>query len=108
MTIFGDVPVEKLDKVSVREFSSSSSSSSSSRSEKNKNKNNDDESGDEREEKDDEEAEEDPLLDDTFVDTILTSYGPDSRPDANVLLNIGNGKKAPFRRRRLERSICTS
>ena len=99
VTIFGDVPVEKLDKVSVREFSSSSSSSSSSRSEKNKNKNNDDESGDEREEKDDEEAEEDPLLDDTFVDTILTSYGPDSRPDANVLLNIGNGKKAPFRRR---------
>ena len=33
------------------------------------------------------------------MDTILTSYGPDSRPDANVLLNIGNGKKAPFRRR---------
>ena len=89
VTIFGDVPVEKLDKVSVREFSSSS------KSEKNKNKNNDDE----REEKDDEEAEEDPLLDDTFVDTILKSYGPDSRPDANVLLNIGNGKKAPFRRR---------
>lgn len=89
VTIFGDVPVEKLDKVSVREFSSSN------RSEKNKNKNNDDE----REEKDDEEAEEDPLLDDTFVDTILKSYGPDSRPDANVLLNIGNGKKAPFRRR---------
>ena len=96
VTIFGDVPVEKLDKVSVREFSSSSSSS---RSEKNKNKNNDDESGDEREEKDDDEAEEYPLLDDTFVDTILKSYGPDSRPDANVLLNIGNGKKAPFRRR---------
>jgi hypothetical protein len=95
VTIFGDVPVEKLDKVSVREFSSSSSS----RSEKNKNKNNDDESGDEREEKDDDEAEEDPLLDDTFVDTILKSYGPDSRPDANVLLNMGNGKKAPFRRR---------
>jgi DNA polymerase sigma len=89
VTIFGDVPVEKLDKVSVREFSSSS------KSEKNKNKNNDDE----REEKDDDEAEEDPLLDDTFVDTILKSYGPDSRPDANVLLNIGNGKKAPFRRR---------
>ena len=53
VTIFGDVPVEKLDKVSVREFSSSS------KSEKNKNKNNDDE----REEKDDEEAEEDPLED---------------------------------------------
>jgi len=77
-TIFGDVPVEKLDKISLKEFC--------------------------EKEKGETEAPVDPRmssssLNDNFMDTILKLYGPDSRPDANVLLNIGNAKKVPFRRR---------
>jgi len=77
VTIFGDVPVEKLDKMSLKEFC--------------------------EKEKGESEAPDPRLssssLNDNFMDTILKLYGPDSRPDANVLLNIGNVKKVPFRRR---------
>ena len=76
-TIFGDVPVEKLDKMSLKEFC--------------------------EKEKGEYEVPDPRLssssLNDNFMDTILKLYGPDSRPDANVLLNIGNVKKVPFRRR---------
>ena len=81
VTIFGDVPVEKLDKVSVRDFCRGPKNYSRSDDD---NDNDDDLLG---------------VLDDTFVDTMLKRYGPDSRPDAHVLLHGTNGKKVPFRRR---------
>ena len=81
VTIFGDVPVEKLDKASVRDFCRGPKNYSRSDDD---NDNDDDLLG---------------VLDDNFVDTMLKRYGPDSRPDAHVLLHGPNGKKVPFRRR---------